>query len=30
VQYIGNARVVYPATKRQREIYKAFGISEPV
>jgi len=30
VHYIDNERIVYPATKAQRDIYKAFGVSEPV
>jgi transposase len=29
VQYIGNERIVFPATKTQKEIYKAFDVSEP-
>jgi len=29
VQNIGGERIVYPATKTQREIYEAFGICVP-
>ena len=30
VQLIGSERVVYPATKAQKNIYDAFGVSTPV
>jgi transposase len=29
VQYIGGERIVYPATKAQRNIYEAFGVKVP-
>ena len=30
IQEINGTRVIYPATKEQKEIYKAFNVSEPV
>ena len=30
IQEINGTRVIYPVTKEQREIYKAFNVSEPV
>jgi transposase len=30
VQTIGNERIVYPATKTQREIYEAFAVNVPI
>lgn len=30
IQYINGHRILYPVTKGQKEIYKAFGLKEPV
>jgi len=30
IQQINGTRIIYPATKEQRNIYKAFNVEEPV